>query len=122
MTSMQEESTTSIVKSDRLGRTHYSADYKDQVFDAFATSSLSGPIFAKQCGIKYPTFASWVAKQKREATTGERGDGVPAFMVAEVAENSASNPLVVHLPGGAVARILSSSELPLLAALIKAHA
>ena len=78
MTSMQEESTTSIVKSDRLGRTHYSADYKDQVLDAFATSSLSGPIFAKQCGIKYPTFASWVAKQKREATTGERGDGLPA--------------------------------------------
>jgi hypothetical protein len=119
---MQEEATTSIVKSDRLGRTHYSADYKAQVLDAFATSSLSGPAFAKQCGIKYPTFASWVAKQKRDATTGERNDGVPAFMVAEVAENSVSNPLAVHLPGGAVARISSLSELPLLAALIKALA
>lgn len=66
MTSMQEEATTSIVKSDRMGRTHYSADYKDKVLAVFATSSLSGPIFTKQCGIKYPTFASWVAKRKRD--------------------------------------------------------
>ena len=53
---------TSIIKSDRIGRTRYSAEYEAEVVAAFDGSGLSGPAFAKQCGIKYPTFAAWVAK------------------------------------------------------------
>ena len=52
MTSMQEEAVTSIVKSDRVGRTRYTAEYKSEVVAAFEPSSLSGPAFARQCGIK----------------------------------------------------------------------
>lgn len=122
MASTQEEVTTSIIKTDRLGRTHYSTGYKTQVLEAFETSSLSGPTFAKQCGIKYSTFASWVGKRKRGTSPAKQSDTISTFLVAEVSENSSDQILEVALPGGAVARISSPSELPLLAALIKALA
>lgn len=50
--------TTSIIKSDRTGRTRYTRQYKQEVLAAYEASSLSAPQFAAQCGIKYPTFAS----------------------------------------------------------------
>ncbi|MDB4438607.1 hypothetical protein N9195_03370, partial [bacterium] len=109
-------------KADRLGRTHYSSDYKAEVLEAFASSSLSGPAFAKQCGIKYSTFASWVGKRKREASTSQQNDTVSAFVMAEVAGSPSVQTLEVVLPGGAVARVSTSSELILLAELLKALA
>ena len=119
MTTMPEEHTTSIIKTDRLGRTHYSADYKTQVLQAFESSSLSGPAFAKQCGIKYSTFAAWVGKQKREASADDRTSPITAFMVAEVPTNSTSGTLKVTLPGGAIAEITEEADIDLLAALLK---
>ena len=122
MASTQEEVSISIIKADRLGRTHYSSEYRAEVLEAFAGSSLSGPAFAKQCGIKYSTFASWVGKQKREASTSQQNDTISAFVVAEVAQSPPVHKLEVVLPGGAVARVSTSSELPLLAELLKALA
>ena len=119
---MQEEVSTSIVKADRLGRTHYSSEYKAQVLEAFQKSSLSGQAFARQCGIKYPTFASWVTKRKRETAPARSGDPAPAFLVAELPGASGSSVLEVSLPGGSLARIASSSQIPLLAELLKALA
>jgi hypothetical protein len=63
---MQEEAETSIIKSDRVGRAQYSRDYKNQVLAAFEQSGMSGAAFAEQCGVKYPTFASWVAKARKK--------------------------------------------------------
>ena len=104
---MPEEPVTTIIKTDRLGRTHYSADYKTQVFQAFESSSLSGPAFAKQCGIKYSTFAAWVGKRKRKrkASADDRIKPITTFMVAEVPANLTSGTLKVTLPGGAIAEI-----------------
>jgi transposase len=56
MSSIIEQSTGAIVKSDYSGRTRYAAKYKQEVVAAFESSSLSAPAFARQCGIKYPTF------------------------------------------------------------------
>jgi hypothetical protein len=53
------------IKSDRIGRTRYRPQYKAEVLAAYKTSGLSGPAFARECGIKYPTFASWVAKDRK---------------------------------------------------------
>lgn len=122
MASTQEEVSTSIIKADRLGRTHYSIEYKSQVLEAFERSSLSGPAFAEQCGIKYSTFASWVGKQKRETVTTRQSNTIPDFVVAEVAKSPLSDALEVSLPGGAVVRVSTPSELPLLTALLKALA
>ena len=52
MSSQSDPSTGIIVKSDRSGRTRYTAQYKQEVVTAFESSSLSIPDFAKQCGIK----------------------------------------------------------------------
>jgi hypothetical protein len=58
MSSITESTPTHIIKSDRTGRTRYTRQYKQEVLAAFESSSLSAPVFAAQCGIKYPTFSS----------------------------------------------------------------
>jgi len=106
-----------IVKSDRSGRTRYTAQYKQQVLDAFESSSLSAPAFAKQCGIKYPTFAAWISSRKcphREFSTGR-----PTFLIAEVSTVSDGAALEIHLPGGAVARASDAGQVRLLAELLR---
>jgi hypothetical protein len=112
--------TTSIIKSDRTGRTRYARQYKQEVLAAFEASSLSAPQFAAQCGIKYPTFASWLAAGKRDdrsVTATSR----PTFLLAEVAASpeATSAVLEVCLPGGAVVRVPSRDQLPLLIELLR---
>ena len=58
MASTSDTSTTSIIKSDRIGRARYSSEYKAEVFVAYQKSGMSGPAFAQQCGIKYRRFQS----------------------------------------------------------------
>jgi len=52
MSSITDPSTGSIVKSDRIGRTRYTQQYKQQVLAAFESSSLSAFSFAAHCGIE----------------------------------------------------------------------
>lgn len=112
--------TTSIIKSDRTGRTRYARQYKQDVLAAYEASSLSAPQFAAQCGIKYPTFASWLA-------TGKRGNrsftatNRPTFLFAEVAAypEATTATLEVRLPCGAVVRVPSRDQLPLLVELLR---
>jgi hypothetical protein len=117
MSTTTEPPVGAIVKSDRFGRTRYTAHYKQQVLDAFESSSLSAPAFAKQCGIKYPTFAAWIAARKHPRH--EPSTARPAFLIAEVAGLSDDAALEVHLPGGAVARATGSSQIILLAELLR---
>ena len=112
--------TTSIIKSDRTGRTRYTRQYKQEVLAAFETSSLSAPQFAAQCGLKYPTFASWIAAAKCDggsATATQR----PTFLLAEVATAPEVPPasLEVCLPCGAIVRVPSRDQLPLLVELLR---
>lgn len=116
--------TTSIIKSDRTGRTRYTRQYKQEVLAAYETSSLSAPQFAAQCGIKYPTFASWLAAGKRDGRSATAANR-PTFLLAEVAASpeaaseAASAALEVRLPCGAVVRVPSRDELPLLVELLR---
>ena len=84
------------------------------------TSSLSAPQFAAQCGIKYPTFASWIAAGKR-ASRPSVTECCPTFLLAEVATTPEmpSAPLEVRLLCGAVVRIPSRDQLPLLVELLR---
>lgn len=107
-----------IVKSDHSGRTRYTAQYKQEVLAAFESSSLSAPAFARQCGIKYPTFAAWIAARKHDGRQASRDDR-PAFLVAEVAAETGGPALEVRLPGGAVARATDAEQIRLLAALLR---
>ena len=116
-----DSSTGTIIKSDCSGRTRYTAHYKREVLDAFESSSLGAPAFAMQCGIKYPTFAAWIAARRRGALPGparQRSDA-PAFLLAEIGEPPSGDALEVRLPGGAVARAAGPGQLKLLAELLR---
>jgi transposase-like protein len=112
--------TTSIIKSDRTGRTRYARQYKQEVLAAYEASSLSAPQFAAQCGVKYPTFASWIAAAKRNGKSSSTEDR-PTFLLAEVAAASEVSPasLEVRLPCGAIVRVPSRDQLPLLVELLR---
>ncbi|MFU8893804.1 MAG: IS66 family insertion sequence element accessory protein TnpA [Luteolibacter sp.] len=107
-----------IVKSDQTGRTRYTPEFKREVLAAFQSSSLSGPAFAKQCGIKYPTLAAWIGARKRRDQTAPHGS-TPAFLVAEVASSAHGPALEVQLPCGSVVRASDAEQIRLLAALLR---
>ena len=107
-----------IVKSDQTGRTRYTPQYKREVLAAFESSSLSAPVFARQCGIKYPTLAAWIGARKRGDQNASRGN-TPAFLVAEVASSANGPALEVQLPCGAVVRASDAEQIRLLAALLR---
>jgi transposase-like protein len=121
MATMQDEVTTSIIKSDRIGRPRYQAQYKAEVLAAYETSGLSGPAFARECGIKYSTFASWVTKVRKSKTTPEASLSSTSFLVAEIDEDSpsGSSALEVTLSSGASIRVANLAQVHLLAELLK---
>lgn len=113
---------TSIIKSDRAGRSRYSAEYKAEVVAAFEGSGMSGPTFAKQCGLKYPTFAAWVAKSRKGEAPGVEAKSSQQFLLAELPGPRSDTSLRVELPGGAMAYVSSPDQAGLLGALLKALA
>ena len=122
MASTSDTSTesTSIIKSDRAGRTRYSAEYRAEVVAAFEGCGLSGPAFARQCGIKYPTFAAWVAKSRKAGMAGDEDDVGQRFLLAEIAGPDTGAALRVELPGGALAHVSTTSHAALLGEMLKA--
>ena len=123
MASTKDELRTSIIKSDRSGRLRYTQKYRDEVLAAFEASGMSGAAFAGHCGLKYQTFAGWVAKRKREKKRPRRTAGKGQFVLAEFDTTpSDSGVLRVELPGGACAQLDSAGQAGLLAALIRALA
>lgn len=121
---MPQEIPSTLVKADRIGRNHYTAEFKAEVLAAFEASSLSGQAFAEQCGIKYPTFASWRAKARCESEPPQNVRVSESFVLAEFASSNAdrTNGLSVELPGGALAHVADETSARLLAVLIKALA
>ena len=117
MSSITDQASGPIIKSDHTGRTRYTAQYKRDVLAAYQSSTLSAPDFARQCGVKYPTFAAWVAASKYPERISSPGQ--PAFLVAELAVPTDGTAFEVHLPGGAVARVSSSDQVRLLAELLR---
>jgi len=118
MQTNSDPSTGIIIKSDRSGRARYTDEFKQEVLAAYESSSLSGPDFARQCGIKYPTLAAWVAARRRGRQPAAAMTG-PTFLVAEVASSSEPAALEIRLPGGAVARVSDAAQVRLLAVLLQ---
>ncbi len=67
MTSTQ--SSGQILKTDSLARLQTPRLRKEQLLDEFERSGLSCPKFAGLSGVKYSTFAAWVARRKRSRST-----------------------------------------------------
>jgi transposase-like protein len=122
MASTNSEVPATIIKSDRTGRRRYTQHYKDDVLAAYESSGMSGPAFAEHCGLKYPTFASWVSKRRREKGQGSSPESTQKFVLAEFGASAESEGIPVELTGGASVRLVDASQVALLAALIRALA
>ena len=122
---MRDSTTTSIIKSDRIGRSQYRPQYKAEVLAAFRESGMSGRAFAEQCGIKYATFASWVTKANKGTAQEAITSCSSPFALAEFESPGASTSrpaLEIKFPGGAIATATSCDQVRLLADLLKALA
>lgn len=121
MPSIQETTSGALVKSDRVGRTRYTKAYKAEVIQAYEKSGMSAAVFSEHCGVKYPTFASWIAKGKRSASGNPycENDDTQQFIIAEFGSHRTDESLKLILPSGIIVHVSSSSQLGLLADLLK---
>jgi transposase-like protein len=106
-----------ILKVDEAGRRWTPRELREAVLDEFERSGMAGTQFARQVGVKYPTFASWV-QQRRKTREGRKQ---LAWMEAtvEAPQAPASTALRVVLPGGARMEIADEAQARLAAELLR---
>jgi transposase-like protein len=121
MASIQETTSGELVKSDRVGRTRYTKAYKAEVIQSYEQSGMSAAAFAEHCGVKYPTFASWIAKVKLTASANSpsKNDDTQQFIIAEIGSPRMDAALKLELPSGVIVHLSSASQLGLLSDLLK---
>lgn len=110
-----------IVRTGTDGRLRYGPLQRDALLDAFASSSQSALAFARQHGVNYQTFISWLRKRRERGASPPLG--TPAF--AEVLMNAAGQPsafegLRLTLPCGTSVEVSSRAALPLALELLQA--
>lgn len=110
-----------IVRTGTDGRLRYDPLQREALLDAFASSSQSALAFARQHGVNYQTFISWLRKRR------ERGSSPPhhAPAFAEVLMNACGQPaafegLRLKLPCGTSVEVTSRAALPLALELLQA--
>ena len=112
---------SSLVQTNRDGRTRYTREQKERILDLFEHSGMSGKAFAEQHDIKYPTFALWRC-QRREALEQREGSTAGGgFLLAEISTNpkpQLPQGLSLVLPRGAEVRASGESGVQMLASLI----
>ena len=117
-----------LIKTDVLGRVHRTVQQREQVLDEYERSGLSGPKFAVLCGVKYQTFAAWLARRRNQRQTHPRRPEQPKaappvrWLEASVqrASPSSATGLLLELPGGVRAQISHQEQISLAAALLRA--
>ena len=102
-------------RRDRLGRQRVPVERRRELVAAFRERGLTRVAFARQEGVRYPTFCTWV---QQAGKPGGRPKPPARVRLAEVAlPASAARGLEVQLPCGAIARGPDAAEL---AALVRA--
>lgn len=103
---------------DSKGRVRTSREQRRVILAEFERSGLSAARFARQTGLKYPTFAAWVAQSRR---TKRPQPKLPLRLLeAVVAPPAVEATVLVQLPGGAHVELRDASHLPLAVALVRA--
>jgi hypothetical protein len=114
-----------------MGRVRTSAARREQMLDEFEKSKLSGQKFAQLTGLKYSTFAVWVARRRRR-----RARSTPALAAAaaspsvewletvidkaQAAGPVSTSTLIVRLPSGAAIELARASQVSMAAELLRA--
>jgi len=119
-----------ILKTDSLARVRTPPERKRELLEEFERSGLSGWKFASLVGIKYQTFAAWVAKRKREGqvatpaqaeAVGSKVRWLEAVMdQARAADGKSPAALTLQFAGGARAEVADLKQIQLAAALLRA--
>lgn len=120
-----------ILKTDSLARVRTPPERKRELLDEFERSGLSAWKFASLAGIKYQTFAAWVAKRKREGQVAApaKAEAAGAAKVrwleavidqAQAADEKSPAALTLQFAGGARAEIADLKQIQLAAALLRA--
>lgn len=122
--------TTTILKTDVLGRVKIGRDHREALLDAFEQGGASGKAFARDHGVNYQTFASWIQKRRRERGLYPAMKRLPSapmkLTLAEVEVPSttpspaAGSPIEIALPGGLVIRAGEGASLSSVVELVKA--
>lgn len=105
-----------------------SAERRESLLDEFERSGLTGAKFAALMGLKYPTFATWVQRRRRErGATAAPSSVKPAdsvrWLEAVVEQAQGSEGVVVlHLPAGARLELHNGKQVAVAAALLRALA
>jgi transposase-like protein len=127
-----------ILKADRRGRVRVPRERREALLAEFKHSGASAAEFARLVGVKYATFAGWVAQERRlGAAAGRPAPAVPAVMAAGApaaasggsvrlfealleASPSLSCPIVLELPGGVRLLVAEAGQVPLAVELLAA--
>jgi hypothetical protein len=120
-----------VLKQDVLGRVKTPKARREQLLDEFERSGLPGLKFAELAGIKYPTFATWAQKRRRQRGDEAAGKLTAAKKSVQWLEAVLTPPpgavvktgglsLVLHLPGGVRVEISDVKQVELAAALVRA--
>jgi len=106
------------VTLDTKGRVRTSKEQRRVILAEFACSGLSAAQFARRTGLKYSTFALWVQRYRRTKRSGRK----PPLRLLEAVVTPAPSELalLVQLPGGARVELREASQIPLVAALVRA--
>ena len=119
-----------ILRTDSLARVRTPQQRKRELLDEFERSGLSGSKFAGLSGVKYSTFAGWVAKRRRtrpvEAASAPAAK--PADQVrwleavvdrAQAAAGTQSSALTIYFGSVARAEIADAPQAELAAAVLR---
>ena len=122
------EANERLLKTDERGRVRTPPARREALLQEFERSGLSAAKFAALAGIKYPTFAAWLQKRRRQAgpvaNAPTKSEDPVQWLEAVVEQaqldRSQSTTLVLELPGRTRVEIRSVDQLPLAAALLRA--
>ena len=127
------EETTTVLKTDVLGRVKIAKGHREALLDAFERAGISGKAFARHHGVNYQTFASWIQKRRKERGSypGMGGGSTEPLKLtlAEVELPSPVPPCASRTPlpfaeivvgDGLAVRVQEGVAMPFVAELIKA--
>ncbi len=121
-----------ILKRDGLGRVRTPRERREALLAEFERSGMSGQKFAAWAGIKYPTWASWVQKHRRQRAKAVGSspaeppknqvrwlEAVVSAATDKASARSKPGGLIVHGPGGVRIEINEAKQVSLAVQLLR---